>query len=435
MSELSPTLIALVNLDRIRGERDQAAKDGTLSGFVARSRETLRLIQSMLDGEVRPTEDLRVLEGKRNALKAVLDGENAFAISAARRARHALSEDENNMRSNTETSWGELVTKWARERNKDAKSKKAHEAVTRWFVERVGGKTVEKITKKDIILFKDKLVEEGVGPSNINVKLTRLRTLLNFAYMNDLVAIKAAEGIRVHDYEAAKNRRKPFDEAALVRLLSGPVHSSGERPSGGKGEAAFWLPLLALFTGARMEELGQLRPRDVVRQHVRSGQTSLPVWVIHIRADDADGLKLKNEGSERIVPVHNALIRLGFTSFCESAVNEGRAWLFPDLKPNVHGVRTAKWGEWFSRYLRGVCGVSDSRIVFHSLRHTFKDCARNSGIEEGMQRQIMGHAGRDVADTYGSGYSLEKISNAITRYEIPNDAQNIIDSLQSLQYK
>lgn len=128
------------------------------------------------------------------------------------------------------------------ERNKDLKSTRAHEAVARWFFERVGPIPVERVTKRDFIKFKDCLVSEGISPSNINVKLTRIRTLLNFAYMNDLVALKAAEGIRVHDYEAARNKRKPFDSDSLVKLFTGPVHSRGDRPSGGKGEASYWLP-------------------------------------------------------------------------------------------------------------------------------------------------------------------------------------------------
>ena len=38
----------------------------------------------------------------------------------------------------------------------------------------------------------------------------------------------------------------------------------GERPQGGKGEASFWLPLLALFTGARLGEIASLRASEVL---------------------------------------------------------------------------------------------------------------------------------------------------------------------------
>ena len=47
----------------------------------------------------------------------------------------------------------------------------------------------------------------------------------------------------------------PFELADLRVIFSTPVFTQGERPKGGKGEAAYWLPLLALFTGARLGEL------------------------------------------------------------------------------------------------------------------------------------------------------------------------------------
>ena len=57
----------------------------------------------------------------------------------------------------------------------------------------------------------------------------------------------------------------PFEIADLQAIFKTPVFTVGERPKGGKGEAAFWLPLLALFTGARLGELASLRASDVAR--------------------------------------------------------------------------------------------------------------------------------------------------------------------------
>ena len=49
-------------------------------------------------------------------------------------------------------------------------------------------------------------------------------------------------------------------------------------------EAAYWLPLLALYTGARLEELGQLRKKDI--------KESNGIWYINI-TDEAEGASLK----------------------------------------------------------------------------------------------------------------------------------------------
>ena len=52
--------------------------------------------------------------------------------------------------------------------------------------------------------------------------------------------------------------REPFTVAELKLMFGSPVFTQGERPRGGRGEAAFWLPLLGLFTGARRGELAGL---------------------------------------------------------------------------------------------------------------------------------------------------------------------------------
>jgi hypothetical protein len=57
-----------------------------------------------------------------------------------------------------------------------------------------------------------------------------------------------------HRLEQDELEREPFT-AELKTLLASPVFTKGERPKGGKGDAAFWLPLLGLFTGARRGEL------------------------------------------------------------------------------------------------------------------------------------------------------------------------------------
>lgn len=56
------------------------------------------------------------------------------------------------------------------------------------------------------------------------------------------------------------SEREPFTASDLSMIFESGVFRRGERPKGGRGEAAFWLPLVALFTGARLSELGQLRP-------------------------------------------------------------------------------------------------------------------------------------------------------------------------------
>jgi hypothetical protein len=173
---------------------------------------------------------------------------------------------------------GLIVDLWAAERKVQPKGKDAHRAVAKWFYDRVGTKPVAQISRKDVLAFKAALVAEGQSPANIKMKLSRLRTLLQWAFENDYAEANAATGITIKDTDAAKNKRKEFDLASLSAIFSSPVFAEGQRPAGGKGEAAYWLPLLALFTGARLEELGQLRPGDVAEERYPDALAKLPAF-------------------------------------------------------------------------------------------------------------------------------------------------------------
>ncbi len=315
---------------------------------------------------------------------------------------------------------GDLIDRWAVERAVKPRGVEAHRAVARWFYERVGRKAVADITRADALAFKNALVSEGQTLGNIKVKLSRLRTLLQWAADNDYAVTNAAAGIKVIDKNAAKNKRTEFSLEALKAIFGSPVYATGARPTQGRGEAAYWLPLLALFTGARLEELGQLRITDVAELTYTDldGQDRTADFIM-ILEDDEAGQSLKNANSERRVPVHPELKRLGFLAYCADMKGQGHARLFPELKPNKFGTFTAKWGEWFGRYKREQCGVTDSRMTFHSFRHTFKQYARQVGMVEGIQRQIMGHSGDDVADDYGSDYYLHPLVEGMAMYKIP----------------
>lgn len=317
------------------------------------------------------------------------------------------------------TSFDDLVDRWQVERGAAPKTVDAHRAVARWFCERVGPIQVEAVTKRHVLAFKDKLLQEGQRPSNIKVKLSRLRTLLNYAADNDIIADNPAAAVKIVVPDADREDRKPFDLPALRNLFASSVYSNDARPVQGRGEAAYWLPVLALFTGARLEELGQLRPGDVTMESYPDGDdTDQAAWFIRVTEDLRDGLRLKTASSRRLIPVHPVLEALGFIKFVSEAQALGHKRLFPDLRPDKYGRLTAKWGEWFGSYKRVEAGIVDKHMVFHSFRHTFKDHGRGR-MSEGVQRQIMGHAARDVADTYGSGYPLWQLVEGMRQYKVP----------------
>lgn len=416
LSAISPTVIALADLDNLRLRREWAAREGRLAQFNQECEDALRLLNAMLSGELRPDDDLRVVEGRRNGIRAFLTGEGAMGLAVKRRLLVPSSEAENRLRALTSTTWETLVRKWAAERKPQEKTRKAHLAVAKEFAALMGDRPVEEVTRADVRAYKDKLIADETSTANLKTKLSRLRTLINYAYDNDLAGVRAAEGISLPKAKALA--RSPFDDEALRKLFGGPVHQQGLRPARGRGEAAYWLPLISLYTGARLEEIAQLRISDVLTLAYQDGAAEREAWFIRIAPVEEASRRLKTLASERYVPVHPELERLGLIRYTAALREKGEEQLFPRLTQERSGQRGRKWGEWFGQYLRETCGVVDKRIVFHSLRHTVKDCARNSGIPEGLQRQLMGHEGKDVADGYGRGFDRQSLINAICRYRV-----------------
>lgn len=309
----------------------------------------------------------------------------------------------------------DLAERWAKERSPDDKTVRAHKAVAQWFTDRAGVASVHSVERSHVQMFKTALIDEGQSPANIKTKLSRLRTLLNFAVEEGTISSNPAKLVVAPPPKGGKARIAwPLKD--LQKLFDGPVHSSGLRPVQGRGEAAFWMPLLGLFTGARREELGQLRGRDIIEAPyvTPSGETAA-AWIIKIGHDEEGRNRLKTAASERIVPVHPELIGRGFIQYAQRRSADDL--LFP-FTMNKDGRLTEKWGEWFGRYRRD-CGVSDQRVDFHSFRHSFKDYCRETGIIEGIQRQLMGHRPSDVADNYGSGFSTSALVNAMGIYRVP----------------
>jgi integrase len=313
----------------------------------------------------------------------------------------------------------DIVDGWAAERKPSQKAVDSCRSEARKFLAHTGPKVVGEIARADVLTYKAAMIADGQSPANIKTRLSRLSTVLGWAAENGHLAANPAKGITIKVPKKSKNKRQPFDTDDLNAIFAGPVHGGGQRPLRGRGEASYWLPLLALFSGARLEEIAQLRPHDVAQHSYadKGGQTRQGWFITIVEVDGEGGTTVKTAGSERVVPVHPVLETLGFIAFVRAQQDAGHVRLFHLLKLGAYGRLGNKWGEWWSSYMRGAIGITDKRKVFHSFRHTFKDLARHCGLPEGVARQIMGHSGEDVADDYGNGYALFQLVEGMAKVQ------------------
>lgn len=273
------------------------------------------------------------------------------------------------------------------------------------------GCAVQRITREHVQTYKDQMVNGGtLHQTTIKDRLGHVKMLLGFAEDNDLVPSNVAAKVK---YRAAKKTVEsylPFDADDLKNLFGGPVHAKGERPAGGKGEAAYWVPLLALHTGARREELCQLLVSDV---RERDGVSYLALTEENEQGQKDGSKALKTDSSAREVPLHPRLIKLGFLTYVDQRKQAGDRRVFPLVKSGEGKPLGDAWGKWFSRYLRE-CGVVHKKKVFHSFRSTLKTALVSKGVALHTHDAITGH----VTPGVGAGYvhvSLDDKVDALRR--------------------
>jgi len=184
------------------------------------------------------------------------------------------------------------------------------------------------------------------------------------------------------------------------------------------------ITLVAMTTGARVEEVCQLLVTDV-QEHPTAG------WYLSITDegdddgddDDGDQKRLKNAASRRVVPCHPLLIDCGLIELRDAARARGDTRLFGKLTRDSRGRLGGTFGKRFTRVMRDKAGITDRRLKFHSFRHTWKTFARQLEVPSDVQFAILGHTGTNaVADGYGERTGLDVLAKWIQKFDFGFDA-------------
>lgn len=165
----------------------------------------------------------------------------------------------------------------------------------------------------------------------------------------------------------------------------------------------YWIPLLGLFSGARLSEPCNLAVSDF--EEVEG------VKVFHIQ-------KGKTRASKRTVPVHPTLMDLGLWDYVEALRARGATHLVPHRPENK---RSKSVGREFGVLLEK-CGITDSTKVFHSFRSTAITDLYNADANPAAIRKAVGHASSAVSGAHGDyirGVLLQALREAIEKLQFP----------------
>jgi integrase len=198
-----------------------------------------------------------------------------------------------------------------------------------------------------------------------------------------------------HDFEeirgVRKKERKAFTVADIQRLYES---AKGQN----KRQNLADLIMLGAYTGARIEELCQLKVTDIVAE------------------DGVDCFYIsngKNENAERIVPVHKELKPL-VKRLTKDANGE---FLISASCRNKYGKRSDSLSKQFGRLKRDLGYGPDH--VFHSLRKSFITFLQNNDIPGLTIASIVGHeTGTITFDVYSAGPSPRQKLKAISTLKI-----------------
>lgn len=219
-----------------------------------------------------------------------------------------------------------------------------------------------------------KLIDKTIG---------YVRRMVDHAVRKGWVANNAFAGIKLDRNLGAKTQGYvPFTEDELSRLFAQAMPDHLRK-----------LLSILVCTGMRLDEAALLRWEDVKRDNTKG-----------VTFFDLTASIVKNKGSERRVPVHQAL----------AWIETGRTGpMFPEFPRDRDGKTQSASSKALMPIIRRITKQRTKAV--HSLRGNFKDMLRDAGVSKEINDFITGHGSGDVAGSYGAGPSLAVRKEAIER--------------------
>lgn len=284
----------------------------------------------------------------------------------------------------------------------------------------LGDRPIETLKRADAVVFKDKLLRmpanlnkmpqfKGLGVDEVialeptpmatntaNDTLTDVSSFFDWCVRNEYCTKNSFEKLKVKTSKKASDERKAFTKSDLTTLFKHPYFQGGKR----KHPYYYWLPVLALYTGARLNELCQLHTNDI-----RHDETN-ELWTITI-TNKGEDQNTKNQSSVRTIPLHPKLVELGFVDFVQGIAD---VRVFPELKKGRDGYGQAA-SKWFGRFRSAALeDVDVTGKTFHSFRHTFINELKQSGVVKSQAAAYVGHG--DDSETFGR-YGKAYVASAL----------------------
>ncbi len=240
----------------------------------------------------------------------------------------------------------------------------------------------------------EQLKAEGAATITTNTVrdiMKNISSFLNWAVKQGYLEKNHLAGL---EPKLEESSRRPFTVPELKKIFSHKAFTEHKWDDPEK-YWKYWLPLMGLFTGARIEELAMLEPRDI-----KKDEDGIHYFDINDMQEDKEG-KLKTADSRRRIPIHTKLVELGFIRFVESVKTK---YLFQQLTTYNKATMAGEASSWFGRTKKDIWKF-DKDVVFHSFRHNMRDKQVDVGSQDSHIKAIIGHKQSNITfSTYGSSF-------------------------------
>lgn len=207
--------------------------------------------------------------------------------------------------------------------------------------------------------------------------------------------------------KADKNPHLPYRKEQLLEIFDPKHNYFKENPD------AFWVCMIALFTGARINAAITLQYKDIL---VKDG-----INCIQFRSDHPIK-QLKNNASERLVPIHKQLLDLGFVN----CINQQKMRLKDkDTDFIIKKCQTGS-GQYNNKYftrelspffmeIKVKTGSNDG-YDFHSFRKNISNAMQEAGIIPSYINDIIGWEGKSIMEQSYSNHTLAEIKSQVDKF-------------------